>query len=36
MSTEDAALPAAPRIDGPPPHLRVVPRSARRIACGSS
>ena len=24
MSTEDAALPAAPRIDGPPPHLLVV------------
>ncbi len=24
MSTEDAALPAAPRIDGPPPHLLVL------------
>ena len=24
MSTEDAALPAAPRIEGPPPHLLVV------------
>jgi 6,7-dimethyl-8-ribityllumazine synthase len=24
MSTEDAPLPAAPRIDGPPPHLLVV------------
>jgi 6,7-dimethyl-8-ribityllumazine synthase len=24
MSTEDAPLPAAPRIDGPPPHLLLV------------
>ena len=24
MSTEDAVLPAAPRIDGPPPHLLIV------------
>ena len=24
MSTEDAPLPSAPRIDGPPPHLLVV------------
>ena len=24
MSTEDAPLPAAPRIEGPPPHLLVV------------
>ena len=24
MSTIDAALPAAPRIEGPPPHVRVV------------
>ncbi len=24
MSTEDAALPAAPRIEGPPPHLLIV------------
>ncbi len=24
MSTEDALLPSAPRIDGPPPHLLVV------------
>jgi 6,7-dimethyl-8-ribityllumazine synthase len=24
MSTEDAPLPAAPRVDGPPPHLLVV------------
>lgn len=24
MSTEDATLPSAPRIDGPPPHLLVV------------
>ncbi|MDE2007972.1 MAG: 6,7-dimethyl-8-ribityllumazine synthase [Rhodospirillales bacterium] len=24
MSTEDAALPAAPRIDGPPPHLLIL------------
>ena len=24
MSTEDAPLPAAPRIDGPPPHLLMV------------
>ncbi len=24
MSTEDAKLPSAPRIDGPPPHLLVV------------
>jgi len=24
MSTEDAALPAAPRLEGPPPHLLVV------------
>ena len=24
MSTEDAALPSAPRVDGPPPHLLVL------------
>jgi len=24
MSTEDAPLPAAPRVDGPPPHLLIV------------
>ncbi len=24
MSTEDAALPAAPRVDGPPPHVLIV------------
>ena len=24
MSTEDAALPAAPRVEGPPPHLLIV------------
>ena len=24
MSTEDAPLPAAPRIEGPPPHLLLV------------
>src|SRR5690242_15933358 len=24
MSTEEAALPRAPRVDGPPPHLLVV------------
>ena len=24
MSTEDAALPSAPRVEGPPPHLLLV------------